>query len=381
MKLLFAPDSFKGSASSVHIIKLLERAAGKYFEDCEIVSVPMADGGEGTLNVLVEVMGGRYEECTVTGPMGTKVNARYGVIENSAAVIEMAEASGLTLVPAEKRDPCRATSYGTGELVRHVLKEGYREILLAMGGSATNDGGMGAADALGIRFIDQEGHRLEPIGKNMGNIKEIQTDHMIPELKETDITIMCDVKNPLLGKKGATFVYGPQKGGDAERLQYLEEGMKHYADIVKKQFGKDVTEIEGCGAAGGLSIPFLIFGNAKIASGIQTVLERIRFDALLEGVDLVVTGEGRVDSQSACGKVLSGIGNACKERGIPVAAIVGGIGEGAEDIYDCGVDSIAAAVNDVMDLERAFENADRLIQDAAERMFRFIKMGMEMKRK
>lgn len=380
MKLLFAPDSFKGSATSEHIIELLTKTAGKYFENCEIVAVPMADGGEGTLDVLVSVMKGRYGTCRVKGPLGQQTEARYGVIEDALAVVEMAEASGLTLVEAKDRNPCLATSYGTGELIRHVLEQGYTDIFLAIGGSAANDGGIGAADALGIRFLDACGNRLEPIGENLGKIEEIRTDNLIPEITKANITIMCDVQNPLLGPDGATYVYGPQKGGNKEQMDYLEAGMTHYAEVIRKQFGIDVTGMKGAGAAGGVSIPFLAFCNARIESGIQAVLKIIRFDELLDGVDFVVTGEGRVDWQSSYGKVLAGIGAACRKKGIPVAAIAGGMGKGAAGIYDCGIDSIVTAVNNVMDLDTAMQDCDELIGGAAERLFRLIRMGMRIEK-
>ncbi len=378
MKMLFAPDSFKGTMSSEHIIELLSQAAKKYFKDCEIIGVPMADGGEGTIDALVSVMKGRYESLKVIGPMEEPTEARYGAIGDDTVIIEMAEASGLTLVPENKRNPLEATSYGTGELIKHVLDRGYKNIFLTVGGSATNDGGMGAADALGIQFFDKEGKRLKPIGKNLIKIDRIQTEAMIPGLKDANITIMCDVKNPLVGKDGATYVYGEQKGGTPDQLELLEEGMKHYAAIMKEQFGKEISTRQGAGAAGGICVPFITFTKARIASGIETVLQIINFDTLLDGVDLVVTGEGRVDWQSAFGKVLAGVGNACKARSIPVIAIVGSMGDGAFDIFDYGVDSIMTSVNGVMDLDTAINNADELLKNAAERMFRLIKVGMKL---
>lgn len=378
MKILLAPDSFKGSMTSNHIIELLSLSARKHFKDCEIVSVPMADGGEGTADVMIEIMHGSRKSCNVTGPLGEPVEAFYGMLSPSTAIIEMAAASGLPLVPQEKRNPLETTSYGTGELIRHVLEEGCQNIILAIGGSATNDGGMGAAAALGVTFSDKDGLPLEPVGKNLGKIHQIHTEQIFPKLADAKITIMCDVKNPLIGENGATRIFGPQKGGTKEQLVFLEEGMTHYASFIKKQFNKDFSSMEGAGAAGGISIPFLLFSNARLSSGIQTVLDTIHFDALLEGVDLVITGEGRVDAQSPNGKVLSGIGRACRERNIPAAAIVGGMGNGAQNIYDCGIDSIMPIVNNAMELDTAIRNCDELLSDAADRMFRFIKMGIHI---
>lgn len=378
MKILLAPDSFKGSMSSKHIIELLTQSAKKHFENCEIISVPMADGGEGTVDAMIEIMHGYRKSHRVTGPLGDPVDASYGVINDSTVILEMAEASGLPLVPADKRNPCETTSYGTGEMIRHVLEKGYQNIILAIGGSATNDGGMGAAAALGIEFFDKEGLSLTPAGKNLKQIHTICTDHIFDQLSRAQITIMCDVKNPLTGPQGATRVFGPQKGGRKEQLDLLEEGMVHYAQLLQKQFGTDFSTMEGAGAAGGVSVPLLLFAHAKLESGIQAVLNTIHFDALLQDVDLVITGEGRVDEQSPNGKVLSGIGSACRKKNIPAAAIVGGMGPGASKIYDCGIDSIMPIVNCPMDLDTAIRDCDKLLLDAADRMFRLIKMGIRM---
>lgn len=378
MKILIAPDSFKGSASSEHIIKLLTKTAKKCFPECEVIPLPMADGGEGTLEVLTTAMHGIYETCEVSDPVGNRHFARYGVIDQEMVVIESAEVLGLSLVKKAERNPFQASSRGTGEMVCHVLKQGYKKMVLALGGSATNDGGIGAADALGIQFFDKNGKRLEPIGENLGKIERINIDQMLPELKEAKITIICDVKNPLVGKNGATYVYGPQKGGTKKQLEILESGMKHYAQVLIREFGKDVTSLPGSGAAGGLAVPFLVFGNASMESGIHTILKLLQFEEYVKEADLVVTGEGRVDGQSACGKVLSGIGELCSKYHKPVAVIAGGMGEGAEKIYSCGIDSIMTTVNGVMDMETAMVESDRLLTDAAERMFRFIQLGMKL---
>lgn len=378
MKLLFAPDSFKGSLSSQRAIELLTTAAHNVFGSCNIISVPMADGGEGTMDALISAMNGHFAFCTVTGPDGSPVRARYGMIDEHTAMVEMAEASGLTLVEESKRNPEETTSYGTGELIAHLLKEGYEKIIMAVGGSATNDGGIGAAAALGVRFLDQNGVALKPVGKNLINIHKIDSSCILPEFLQASITIICDVKNPLVGPTGATQVYGKQKGGTPAQLTRLEQGMVHYAGLIKNQFNIDFSNMEGCGAAGGICVPFLTFSNTKLESGIQTVLNTIHFDELLSGVDLVVTGEGRVDWQSAYGKVLAGIGRACKEKNIPAIAIVGSIGEGASEIYNYGICSIMPIVNAPMDLSTAIENSDTLFQDAAERMFRLIQTGMSI---
>jgi glycerate kinase len=380
MKLLFAPDSFKGSLSSGQVIQLLTVAAKKVWKDCSIVPVPMADGGEGTMEVLVKMKEGHFAFHTVTGPSGRPVKARYGIINQETAMVEMAEASGLPLIPVEERNPCETSSYGTGELIAHILKQGYSHIIMAIGGSATNDGGIGAAAALGIQFLDEKNQPLKPVGKNLSKIYHIDESYVLPEFTKAEFTIICDVKNPLTGSCGSTYVYGAQKGGTPSQLDELEKGMIHYAEIVKKQYGLDFSQMEGAGAAGGISVPFLTFSNSRLEAGIQVVLDTIQFDTLLEGVDLVVTGEGQVDRQSTYGKVLAGIGLACKQKNIPAVAIVGSMGEGAEEIYSYGIQSIMPILNRPMELDTAIANSDTLFLDAAERMFRFIQTGMYMKR-
>lgn len=381
MKLLFAPDSFKGSLSSNRAIELLSDAAQRHFPGCEILGVPMADGGEGTVEALLHALNGHYETCIVTGPLGEPVSARYGLTPNHTAIIEMAAASGLPLVPVHQRNPLYTTTYGTGELIKDALLKGATSLLLSIGGSATNDGGMGVASALGIHFFDENGCKLEGIGKNLNQIRKITTDNLIPEIRQASITIMCDVKNPLTGPFGSTYIYGPQKGGTPKILDELEYGMLHYRHLIKKMTGTDYGSLEGSGAAGGFSIPFLAFTNAKLASGIDSVLSTLHFDELLEGVDFVVTGEGRVDEQSAYGKVMAGVGTACAKKRIPVAAIVGGIEKGADGIFDFGIDSIFPIVPGPIELSESMARSEELFADAADRMFRFIKMGMKLRTK
>lgn len=378
MKLLFAPDSFKGSLSSNQAISLLTEAARRHFPGCEIIGVPMADGGEGTAEALLSTLGGTFINCTVTGPLGEPVTAKYGITQNHMAIIEMAEASGLPLVPPKKRNPLLTGTYGTGQLICHVFDQGITDLLLTIGGSATNDGGIGAATALGFRFLDKNDQELAPIGQSLSRIHRIDTSLVHPKLREASITIMCDVENPLTGPNGATYIYGPQKGGNPQILDQLEHGMIHYAAIIQEMTGIDYTSMEGAGAAGGFSIPFLAFANASLSSGIDTVLKAVHFDELLSGVDFVITGEGRVDRQSVFGKVMSGVGKACKKKNIPIAAIVGSMGDGAADIYSCGIDSIMPIVSAPMELSYAMENSETLFADAADRIFRFLKMGIKL---
>lgn len=378
MKFLFASDSFKGTLSSEQIITLLDAAAKNVFPDCETMGIPVADGGEGTIDAVISVLHGSIYEVDVHGPLMEEVVSRYGETGNGAAVIEMAAASGLPMVPVDKRDPRVTTTYGTGELIKTALDRGCRDITIAIGGSATNDGGMGAMRALGIRFLDENGEELSGCGNDLARVADIDISGFHSAVKDARFTIMCDVNNPLTGPDGATYTFGKQKGGSPEILDELEQGMIHYAALIREKVGTDVDQIPGSGAAGGLGAAFCVFLKAEMKSGIETVLDLIHFDELLEGVDLVITGEGRIDWQSAFGKVPSGIGNRCRKKGIPAIAIVGGMGDKAEMIFDHGIDSIITTINGAMGLDEALERAEELYAGAAERAFRMVKAGMRL---
>ena len=378
MKFLFASDSFKGTLSSEQIITLLDAAAKNVFPDCETMGIPVADGGEGTIDAVISVLHGSIYEVDVHGPLMEEVVSRYGETGNGAAVIEMAAASGLPMVPVDKRDPRVTTTYGTGELIKTALDLGCRDITIAIGGSATNDGGMGAMRALGIRFLDENGEELSGCGNDLARVADIDISGLHSAVKDARFTIMCDVNNPLTGPDGATYTFGKQKGGSPEILDELEQGMIHYAALIREKVGTDVDQIPGSGAAGGLGAAFCVFLKAEMKSGIETVLDLIHFDELLEGVDLVITGEGRIDWQSAFGKVPSGIGNRCRKKGIPAIAIVGGMGDKAEMIFDHGIDSIITTINGAMGLDEALERAEELYAGAAERAFRMVKAGMKI---
>ena len=363
MKLLFASDSFKGTLSSDQIIKLLNESAQRIFPGCETVGVPVADGGEGTVDAVIAVTKGDYRKVKVHGPLMEETEASYGVFHGDSAIIEMAAASGLPMVPTEKRNPLNTTTYGTGELIKDALDHGYRKLSIAIGGSATNDGGMGAMSALGVRFLDAEGNVLTGVGSDLEKVADIDMSGLHPAVAEAEITVMCDVTNPLTGPDGATYTFGKQKGGTPEILDRLEAGMKKYAALMREK-GMDVENQAGAGAAGGLGAALCGYLKANLKSGIETVLDLIDFDGLLEGTDLVVTGEGRIDWQSAFGKVPSGIGMRCKAKGVPAVAIVGGMGNGAEKIYDFGVESIIPTINGAMDIEEALERAEVLFKTA-----------------
>ncbi len=377
MKFIFASDSFKGSLTSKRIGELLQETACWYFPHCETEQVEVADGGEGTAAAVIKAAGGELQKITVTGPLSDRVEAAYGIMPDGRAIVEMAAASGLPLIPQEKRDPFLATTYGTGELIRDALKRGCRDIVIALGGSATNDGGMGAMRALGVRFLDAEGRELSGGGKDLEKVKHIDVSGMLPEVCDAAFTLMSDVVNPLLGESGAVYTFAKQKFANPEhvsesQLICLENGMENYAGVLEEACGIPVRDLPGAGAAGGMGAACMAFLQAHPRSGIETLLDLVNFSDLIKGADLIITGEGRADGQSASGKVLYGIGQYGKEKGIPVVAIVGSIGEGADLLYDCGITSIFPTVNGIMSLKEAMDRAEELYCDTADRLFRLI---------
>ena len=375
MKFLFASDSFKGSLPSKRTAELLAQAAEEIFPECDWDSIEVADGGEGTTNAVVSAVGGEKISVNVHGPLWEARTGTYGRLDDVRVVMEMAEASGLPLVSQEKRDPRVTTSYGTGEMIRDALDRGFTDISIAIGGSATNDGGMGCMSALGVRFLDENGDVLRGCGADLLRVRKINLSGMDPRVKNCKFTVMCDVTNPLCGENGATLTFGKQKGGTPEILAELEEGMCNYRDLLFETFGIDMDETSGAGAAGGLGAALMAFLGGTLKSGIETVLELVDFDSRLKGVSLVVTGEGATDWQSVFGKVMQGVGVHCKAHGIPAVAIVGSMGNGAEDIFEYGIESIITTVNGIMPLSEALERAEELYLGAARRMFRILRAG------
>lgn len=379
MKFLFASDSFKGSLSSQKTAELLAKAAREIFPDCQCDSIVVADGGEGTTAAVLAATNGKKLPVQVHGPLWEDITCNYGMLDENRAVMEMAAASGLPLVPEEKRDPRYTTSYGTGEMIADALRKGFRDISIAIGGSATNDGGIGCIRALGGKFLDENNQELKGCGEDLMKIRKIDLSGLNPLIKECKFTVMCDVTNPLCGKDGATYTFGRQKGATPEIQNNLEAGMCNYRDIIKEQFDLDMDNIPGSGAAGGLGTALMVFLNGTLKSGIETVLDLVDFDEHLKDVDIVVTGEGATDWQSVFGKVMQGVGVHCKKRHIPAVAIVGSMGSGAEDIFDYGIESIITTVNNIMPLSDALNHAEELYLGAARRMFRLLKAGMQMR--
>ena len=380
MKILCAPDSFKGSLSAFECCEILEKVIRRIFPDTQIVFAPVADGGEGTVDALLRATDGHRITTPVTGPMFERETAEWGLLKDGkTAVMEMAQASGLPYVPVDGKNPLRATSLGTGEMIAAAVKLGVRNILIGIGGSATNDGGMGMLTALGVRFTDKNGRHVPPVGGEMKNVEKADFTNLLPALKKTKITVICDVTNPLLGENGATFVYGPQKGVTLEMREDLEAGMAHYASIVSKAVGRNVSDFPGAGAAGGLGAALGGVLNANLKSGIDAVLDAVNFEQKMEGVSLVITGEGRLDGQSIqYGKAPVGIARRCAEKNIPVVAIVGGIGDGAEKLFKVCESTIQTTVSGPMGLKQAMAEAPALYEAAAERLLRTIRIGMSI---
>lgn len=376
MKLVFAPDSFKGSLSAEQIVDILQAQAQRHFPGCQTECVPVADGGEGTVRALVRAGKGQLHTMQVHGPLMEMAEAEYGVLADGTWVFEMAQASGLPMVPPEKRDPRNTTSYGVGELIARALSEGTRHILIGIGGSATNDGGMGLLAALGARFAGADGAALPPVGGSLAAVESIDLSSLDPRALKADITVISDVSNPLTGPTGATYIYGPQKGATPQIADELEAGMVHYAQKFEALLDRSIADFPGAGAAGGLGAALKGVLGARLRSGIDAVLDAVGFDALLDGADLVVTGEGRIDRQTAeFGKVPAGVLNRATWRGVPVAILAGCVGAGAEAIYDLGPCVILPTVSGPTTLEQAMAGAADNVAATADRLFRMWKLA------
>lgn len=343
--------------------------------------LPVADGGEGTVRALVRARGGRLVTSRVRGPLGEPVNALWGLIGDGAeAVIEMAEASGLTLIRRDERNPLRTSTVGTGELIREALNAGARNILIGVGGSATNDGGMGMAEALGVRFLDASGDPLPPSGSTLDQIDRIDTTGMDPRIQNVEVVAAVDVTNPLCGPEGASAVYGPQKGATGEMVRRLDEGLAHYAAVIRRDLGVEVAELPGAGAAGGLAAGLVAFLGAQLRPGVEVIFRAIDIEARLRGAAFVITGEGRMDRQDIYGKAPLAVAKHARNLGIPTIAIVGSTGRDYRIVFDYGIDAVIGIVNRPMPLDRALTESSRLLTEAAMRACRLIRVGMRVER-
>ena len=370
-KCLVISDSFKGTLSSLEICSLAEKGIKKIFPACEVINIPVADGGEGTVESFLSILKGEKISIDVKGPFFETVHAYYGMF-GTKAVIEMAQAAGLPLVEG-KPDPLRASTYGVGQMIDDAVKRGAKEIVIGLGGSATNDGGCGCAAALGVIFKDKEGKEFIPVGGSLDRIEEIDISEAERKLSGIKISAMCDIDNPLYGKEGAAYVFGPQKGADEKTVELLDKNLVALSESIKRCLGKDVSGIPGSGAAGGMGAGVVAFLNAELKPGIEAVLDMAEFSEKAQDADLIITGEGRLDTQTLRGKVISGVSKRAKELGIPVVAIVGAIEEGIEKIYDMGVSAVFSINRRPMPFSESRYKSEEFYESTLEDVLRLVK--------
>ncbi|WP_257309986.1 glycerate kinase [Geothrix fuzhouensis] len=380
MRIIVAPDSFKGSVSALGVAEAMARGIHAVFPAAEVLKVPIADGGEGTVEALVAATGGRLMHTEVRDPLGESVRAHWGISgDGTTAFIEMASASGLPLVPKERRDPRITSTFGTGELMKAALEAGLRKLVIGIGGSATNDGGTGMARALGVRFLDAEGRDLHEGGAALARLARIDLSGLDLRLAQASVLVACDVDNPLCGPRGASAVYGPQKGATPEMVQELDAALGVFASVATAATGRDIALLPGAGAAGGLGAGLLFFTPASLRPGVSIVLETTGFEALVQGADLLITGEGRTDLQTAMGKAPVGVAAVAKRHGVPVICIAGGLGDGADEVLRHGIDALATTVPQPMSLEDCMGQGAALVEAAAARACRLVKVGMALR--
>jgi len=379
MKVVIAPDSFKGSLRAKHVGEALATGlrrglAALGVADPELEVVPLADGGEGTLEALVEATGGALHEARVTGPLGEPVDAAYGVLgDGVTGVVEMATASGLELVPDDRRDPRRTTTYGTGELIRLLAYERKLErLIVGIGGSATNDGGAGMAQALGVRLLDARGQELAGGGGALAHLARIDASGLVTRALGLEVIVACDVDNPLTGPDGASRTYGPQKGATEAMVEELDRNLARYADVLRRDLGRDVEKVPGAGAAGGLGAGLLVFLDAELKRGIDLVLDAVGFDRRLDGADLVITGEGKLDAQTLRAKLPLGVAKRAARRGVPVIAVGGAVEPGAYRLHEHGVVALLSATPGPMPVSQALARAREHLEQTGEELGRLL---------
>ncbi len=371
MKILVAPDSFKGSLEAYEICDIAEQAVKQHFPTAEVIKLPMADGGEGTVTAVLSALNGREMKVTVKSPDFRDITATYGIFDGDKAIMEMAEASGITKV--ENRDIMKMNTFGTGQMILDAIDNGCKTIYIGIGGSATNDLGLGFISSLGVKFLGKCLNEVAPIPQNFEYIYDIDLSGLNPKILNVEFIIMSDVKNPLVGENGATHIFSKQKGSTEETLPILEKGMIHLAKIIEEKLNIKISDVEGAGAAGGLGAALLAFTNAKMMSGIESITQILELERHLDGVSFVITGEGRMDNQSAFGKVPFGVGTLAKSKNIPCYAVVGSLGSEYSEMYNHGISSIITCVDGIMSLEDAIDNSRELCFNACDRLIRFIK--------
>ncbi|MDF2699959.1 MAG: glycerate kinase [Haloplasmataceae bacterium] len=375
MKVIIAIDSFKGCMSSSEVSLVVEEAIKNVYDHAEIIRIPIADGGEGTVDTITQGLGGKIVELEVIGPLMKKVLAKYGILNDGTAVIEMASAAGLPLLNIAERNPLKTTTYGVGELIKDAISKGCREFIIGLGGSATNDAGIGMLKALGYRFYDDNHTELDCVGESLNLIKYIDDRHKLKVLSECNFLVASDVNNPLYGKNGAAHIYARQKGADHQMIEILDRGLRNFAEITNEKYNLNIEELPGAGAAGGLGYGICAFLKGTLKSGIQIVFDKIDFDSKVKDADLIITGEGKIDHQSSMGKVLTGIAHIGKKYQIPVIGIAGVITEDAYKLHDFGITSLFSILNYPMSLEEAMDKelAMGLTKKTVIEIFRLLK--------
>jgi glycerate kinase len=376
MKIIIAPDSFKESLSAIEVAEHIEAGFREVFPRAEYIKLPMADGGEGTVNAMVAATGGKIVEVSVTGPLGAPVNAFYGVTgDGGTAIIEMAAASGLALVPPHMRNPMKTTTHGTGELIRGVLEAGIRRIIIGIGGSATNDGGAGMVQALGAGLLDAQNRQIGFGGESLAHLHRIDPTGFDPRLEDCTIVAACDVDNPLTGPRGASAVFGPQKGATPEMVAQLDENLAHFAQVIHRDLGVNVAQVPGSGAAGGMGAALLAFLGASSRPGVEIVIDAVGLEAAMVHADLVITGEGRMDSQTICGKAPAGVARVAKRHGKPVIGLAGSLAPDVGVVHAHGIDAVFSVLHHSCSLEEAMRNAAMNIRMTSRNIAATIKLA------
>ena len=372
-KVILIPDSFKGTMSSAEICSIMSRVVKKHYSECEVISIPVADGGEGSVDAFLDAVGGRKIFKEVNGPyFGEKVNGYYGILPDNVAVLEMAAAAALPMV-GDRKDPSKTTTYGVGELMLDAARQGVSKIIIGLGGSATNDAACGLAAACGVSFYNAKGEKFIPVGGTLDEVVRIDTSTMAEELKKIPIVTMCDIDNPFYGPEGAPAVYGPQKGADSAMVKLLDDKMRVLSSVIIKDLGIDVQTIPGSGAAGGMGGGMAAFFKSKLQMGIETVLDTVHFESLLDGTDFVYTGEGKIDGQSLRGKVVIGVAREAKKKGVKVIAFVGDIGDNIEGAYKEGVTGIFSTNRVAVPYKEARVRAKSDLELTVDNLLRFQK--------
>lgn len=373
-KVVIIPDSFKGTMSSRKVCDITKEAIKKYYPQAKVCTLPVADGGEGTVDSYLAAVGGEKIHLTVTGPLFNKVEAYYGILPDGTAIIETAASAGLPLV-GEDKNPLKTTTFGLGEMIIDAIKKDCRKIIIGLGGSCTNDGGAGAAAAMGIAFYNESGDVFVPTGENLSEIARIDMSGLFPGVKDLEIIGMCDVDNPLYGKNGAAYIFGPQKGASEEDVRYLDEQLRCFSNLLNSQLDMDISSMPGAGAAGGLGGGIVAFLGARLQNGIEAVLDTVKFEQYAEGADLVISGEGRLDGQSLRGKVISGIAKRCKNLQVPLVAIVGSVHDDEiQPAYDMGVSAVFTINRKAVDFEIAKEHSEDNLRNTVENIIRYTKI-------